>query len=61
MRDLGKSDEILSGSSDRPDRPERSRPMGRRLAAQFPELGKVWTRLFGQALIHWMATRVERK
>ena len=35
--------------------------MGGLQAAHFPEMGKVWTRLFGQALIHWIEARVEEE
>ena len=36
----------MSGPSDRH---ERAQPMRSLLAAQLPEMGKVWARLFGQA------------
>ena len=42
-----------------PRRGSARRPMRSLLAVQFPELGQVWTRLFGQALMIGRAQLVE--
>ena len=44
-----------------PRRGPARRPMRSLLAVQFPELGQVWTRVFGQALMIGRAQLVERK